>query len=994
MGLAGRSVRILMSPSSTNQYRVYLFGTFHIDVKAQPIRLPTRKTESLLAYLILYPGAHSREKLAALFWGDSSNAAARGSLRKALTLLRKNINGNIVVSNRESVQLNPSSPVWVDVIEFQQQARKFLIDPASHSNPNMWDLYQDDLLCDVYDDWVIPLREQYRLLYLDTKLRMVEILRAESEYKNAIMHAKEILAMDPANERAHQHLMFCYVTLGDRNKALHQFELCQNALRDELAVEPTRETQALYQWIKQTASKKSSLAARVTNLPIPISSFVGRNRELAKVKQLLSKARLVTLTGAGGSGKTRLAIHAATDLIDSFKDGVWWIELAPMTDPLLVPSAVAKALGIDGRSDLPLMDTLKKYLRVKQILLVFDNCEHLIDASAQLAESLLTSCAELKILATSRETLDLFGEIVWQVPTLSLPDVQDITLMDLLMQYEGIRLFAERAAAVNPSFAPNDEIAVALAQVCRRLDGIPLAIELAAARVKTMSITEIWERLDDRFQLLTAGNRTIQARHQTLRATVDWSYDLLTDEERRLFCRLSVFSGGWTRDAAEAVCSGERIEKGEVADLLARLVDKSLVTTDTVGERYGMLETLRQYAKEKLEESGEAHLFFKAHLEYFLKLAEDAEMLINGVDQMKGIRHLENELDNLRKALNWSKVNSFSRIAGIKLGTALWLFWKRSLRAGEGLMFLTHLLEKVSTEAVEEDDIYADALSAAGALAYIQSDFITAERYHKASLDIYRKLGNGNGIASSLQGLGNIALSQGIYESAQTLYQESLEVWKKMGMKIFMAGPFVNLGFIAYSEGKYNLAHSFAEDGKKIFQEFDNKAGIGFSLNLLGNIAYRQGDLHAARKHLEGSITIYRQAGDQFGEANAINSLAGVTLIEGNIDAASILCLNSLALLRKGGATESIVYCFETIAAIAIVRGQLLISAKIFGAAAAIRNNIKLALAPIDLPTYEHRIITLRDLLGEADLIAAWEAGLTLTMDEAVELAMTTVEKI
>ncbi|MGB7875056.1 MAG: BTAD domain-containing putative transcriptional regulator, partial [Anaerolineales bacterium] len=567
---------MVRTPPSSKSHCVFMLGAFHIEYGTQSIRLPTRKTDSLLAYLILHPGAHTREKLATLFWGDSSSAAARGSLRKALTLLRKYIDSKIVLADRENVQLNSAFPLWVDVLHIENLAKELLTDPSPDLHRCNEIIYQGDLLSNLYDEWVFPLREHYRKLYLDVMLRAVEQARAQSEYKIAIEYAQSILVIDMANERAHQHLMFCYVTLGDRNKALGQYDACQRALQAELAVEPARETRALYEWIKQADSDVPSLAARITNLPIPISSFVGRNRELAKIKQLLLNERLVTLTGAGGSGKTRLAVHAATDLIDSCKDGVWWVELAPLSDATLVPSAVAKAFGIDTRSDQPLTEILAGFLYQKQILLVIDNCEHLIEACAQLAEYLLLTCAELKILATSREALGLAGETVWQVPTMSLPDVQSITLVDLLMQYEGINLFIDRASGVRHDFALDEKNASTVAQVCQQLDGIPLAIELAAARIKTMSLEQIAERLEDRFQLLTVTNRTAQSRHQTLRAAIDWSYELLSEEERQLFCRLSVFSGGWTLNAAEAVCSGEGVEQKDILELLAHLVDKSL----------------------------------------------------------------------------------------------------------------------------------------------------------------------------------------------------------------------------------------------------------------------------------------------------------------------------------------------------------------------------------------------------------------------------------
>ncbi len=723
-----------------------------------------------------------------LYFGEtSSDAAARGSLRKALALLRKYIDRKIVLADRETIQLNPSFPLWVDVIQFEDQAHELIANqvpqPSRFSNIS----YQGDLLSDFYDDWILLLREHYRVLYLDLLYRAVEQSRAQSEYKLAIEYAHKILAIDMANERAHQHLIFCYITLGNRNKALKQYEICQQALRDELAVEPTRETQALHQWIKQSGSEAPSLAARLTNLPIPISSFVGRNKEITKIKQLLSNARLVTLTGAGGSGKTRLAIHVSTDLIDMFKDGVWWVELAPLTDPLLVPSAAAKALGLDGRSDQSMTKSLKKFLHTKNVLLVLDNCEHLIDACARLTEILLTSCAEIKILATSRETLSLIGEHVWLVPALSLPNVQNITLIDLLMQYEGIRLFAERAVAINPDFTPNDESALAIAQVCQRLDGIPLAIELAAARIKTMSIGEISDGLDDQFKLLTAQNRTAQTRHQTLRAAVDWSYDLLTVNEKKLLCRLSVFSGGWTLDAAKSVCSGEGLEEKEIPNLLARLTDKSLITIRADGQRYFMLETMRQYGDGKLIQSGEEDRVSQMYLNYYLEMAEIGEEKTRGPEQMEWHKWFKAEQDNLAGALERALNSTVTLEKGCQLVCDMCWHWGMT---GD-FVIMKHWLEVVLSRSVdlEGSPIRAEVLFNAGSYSVWGLQWLgpqDAKSMIQESLEIWRDLGSGFYLekARSLLTLGYIQKNYFDDEAGLEHIYESIDIFTKTGASL------------------------------------------------------------------------------------------------------------------------------------------------------------------------------------------------------------------
>ncbi|HEX6269551.1 MAG TPA: BTAD domain-containing putative transcriptional regulator, partial [Anaerolineales bacterium] len=540
----------------SNRLRLYLFGQFRIERGKRPVRLPTRKLESLLSYLILHPDPHSREKLAALWWGDVSDSQARASLRNALAILRKQLGNQLLLADRKVVQLNPTYPLWADALVFQAQATQLLSAPSPEPGILDLDLYSGDFLTEFYDDWILAERERLHDLYVEALLRLTQQMRARSEYQRALEYAQQVLASDTANERAHQHLMFCYVALGDRSAALRQYEACLRALREELAVEPSPTTKSLHQWIQQAPIGKPSLEAAITNVPIPLTSFVGRQHELAEVKKLLGTARLLTLTGPGGSGKTRLANQVAIDLVDAFRDGVWWVDLAALMDETLVSRTVAKTLGVSEAWNQPLNGMLINFLRSRHLLLVLDNCEHLSAECARLAGRLLSACPHLTILATSREALGLTGEYVWYVSRLSIPDPERAFQADQVMQYESARLFVERAVAVNPNFQLTEANALPVAQVCRRLDGMPLALELAAARVKVLPVQEMAARLDDRFGLLTGGSRTALPRHQTLRAAIDWSYDLLSEEERALFRRLSVFAGGWTLAAAEAVCAG------------------------------------------------------------------------------------------------------------------------------------------------------------------------------------------------------------------------------------------------------------------------------------------------------------------------------------------------------------------------------------------------------------------------------------------------------
>jgi predicted ATPase/transcriptional regulator with XRE-family HTH domain len=757
------------------------------------------------------------------------------------------------------------------------------------------------------------------------------------------------------------------------------------AARAELAVDrlahPTQDLPKIA-FVPPASSNKP-----ITNLPAPLTTFIGREKEQAEVIRLITTHRLVTLTGPGGIGKTRLSIKAGEACLRDFADGVWIVELAPILDSLLIPRTTAIAIGLRDEPQRPVIDMLSDYLRAREMLLILDNCEHLLDACAQLADTLLKRCPGLKILATSREILGILGEAVYPVSSLELPDLQE--LIDRFRDYESIRLFEERAQLAQINFSLTTHNASAVAKICTHLDGIPLAIELAAARIRTFSAEQIAARLDESFSLLTTGNRAALPRHQTLKSAIDWSYDLLSPTEQALFRRLSVFVNGWTLESAGSIYSDVHIQSEAVLDLLAQLINKSLVITQEEHgkSRYRMLETVRQYAQEKLLASGEAETYYDAHLNFFLKLAEEAEPHLKGAEQVQWIHRLEEELDNLRLALDRAVSIDTNQETALKLSSALWRFWQRSMRASEGSTYLARLLNQAPKGHASESIAYARALTAAGALAYFQSDYESAQAFRQRALDLFRQLSDQTGVADSLHGLGNIALSQGHYESARSMYEECLAIRQKLGQRESLSGTLGNLGLIAYNVGDYIAAHSLEMESYKIFQEFGNKAGICFTLNLLGYIARRQGDLQAARRYHEESIACYHQAADQWGLANALNGLAEVALAEGDLSAAFSLCRESLNLYRESGAKEGIVYCFETMATIAIIRKLSNKSAALFSAAAALRNTIGLPLTPIDLSNYEQNMLTLHEQLDDMAFKSAWKEGMMMSLDQMIEYA-------
>src|SRR5258705_4205762 len=482
------------------------------------------------------------------------------------------------------------------------------------------------------------------------------------------------------------------------------------------------------------------------NLPYQLTSFVGREQEIAQLKELVAKNRLVTVTGAGGAGKTRLAIEVASRLIDAFPDGVWLVELAALADPRLVPQAVAEALALADQRARPVIETLSAYLASKKLLFVLDNVEHLLEACVQFVDLVLRRSPDVAILVTSRERLGMTGELTYRVPSLTVPGPGDIVAPETLLAYDGVRLFVDRARLLRPDFSVTSENAASLASICYHLDGIPLAIELAAPRLRSMSVDELSGRLDQRFALLTDGSRAALPRHRTLRSTIDWSYDLLTEREQAMLRRVAVFAGGWTLASAEQVCAGDGIDASDIIEQLTPLVDKSLVVTDerAGATRYRMLQTVRQYALDRLRESGEETRWRASHLAYFVALAEEAGPKLRSAEQAQWLRRLEEEHENLRAALEWSLVEAGSK-GGLRLCGALGRFWWTRGHFTEGRQWCTRVLGKPGAE--ERTQERASVLNAAGVLSYHQGDYPAARALQEESLAICRELGDRFGIA-------------------------------------------------------------------------------------------------------------------------------------------------------------------------------------------------------------------------------------------------------
>ncbi|MGQ0550587.1 MAG: tetratricopeptide repeat protein [Armatimonadota bacterium] len=850
---------------------------------------------------------------------------------------------------------------------------------------------------------------------------------------------------------------------------------------------------------------------RTTNLPLQLTSFIGRARELDEIQERITTSRQLTLTGTGGVGKTRLAIEVASRVLTHFPDGVWLVDFSPLSDPMRVPQAVASTLGVQEETGRPLSEVLGDYLLSKRALLVLDNCEHLTAACADLAEHLLRRCPDIRVLATSREILGTAGELTYSVPSLSVPDLQRHAALAEATDSEAVRLFVDRAGLGQPDFVLTAANTPAILQICGRLDGIPLAIELAAARVKTLSIEDIARRLDDRFRLLTGGIRTALPRHRTLRAAMDWSYDLLSDAERILVRRLSVFAGGFTLESAEAVCAGEGIDPDDVLDVFTRLVDKSLVTVDRSGQtRYRQLEMIRQYARERLTAEGEADAILRRHRDFYVALVEEAEPHLHGPQQMEWLDRVAAEHDNARAALEWSLRQSDGE-PGIRLAAAMSSFWHARGYLAEGrewldrvlprtgavslenrmrallgagrlafaqddfgpakdifeqivplarecgdrraltlaLAWLGHaawhqgerargvelceeslalahavgdawttaiVLDEVSVVARHEGDhqrasslleqslaLFREAgdigevalcLSRLGALATDRADYRRAAGLIEEALNLQRRLGRRTAAASSLNRLGLIALAQGDWERAIGLCEAAAVIADELGKRSTAASVRVNAGVALLAKGDLERAGAIFEESLGVQRTYGDREDVASATAALGILARYQGDYVQARRLLEEGLNMLQQTGGVAGARTPLHQLAVplyqlglLALAEGEPEDAASILREALIQQQKRGDAQGIACSLEGLAGVMLARGIPGDSARLFGAADALREAIGAPLWPLDRVAYESDLREAKAALGDEAFAAAWSAGRGMSVNEAAQFA-------
>ncbi|MGH2452862.1 MAG: MerC family mercury resistance protein [Candidatus Methylomirabilales bacterium] len=854
-------------PEAPPKVSLRLLGGFSISLEDRLIgqkgwRL--RKARTLVKLLALAPDRRlHREEIAALVWPDLDPKAAANNFYQALHCARKVIdppNGPSHLRFADEI-LTLDGGVWTDVQGFTAAAAHAKSLRSVEAYRAAIAFYGGDLLPeDPYEEWALRRREQLRDSYLSLLFDLARLYEDRGEVAAAIEVLHALLGGDATNERAHSGLMRLYALSGDRAKALRQYEALRQVLRRELDVEPDSESQRLFAEIaagrfpRQPAEAMPEAVTAAgpaeerrreapTNLPEQGTTFVGRSVEVMRIGTMLNTRRLITLAGAPGCGKTRLAQEVGRAAISRFPDGTWLVDLAPVADPHLVPQTIAATLGASEQPGRSQADALVDHLKGRSLLLILDNCEHVLSASADLVSRLLQRSPSIQVIVTSREPLSIPEEETYEVRPLSLPE-ESATFPEGLARSEAVQLFTDRARAVRHSFRLTPDNAPAVAQICHRLDGIPLALELAASQLRALSAEQIAMRMEHALAF-RSRHEGIPLRHQTLRAALDWSHTLLGETEQMVFRRLGVFPGSFSLDAVEAVAGEDGVAAPAVLPALTRLLRASLVTAEPWSRevRYRLLETVRQYALEQLREAGEVETASARLVDWCVQLAERAEPGLGGPEHSLWMERLEAEYDTFRAALEFCRDRD--KPAGRRLAGALWQFWEGRGYFSEGRTWSENMLDRSAAPAV--DPASARALLGAGTLAGRQGDLEAARRLLEESLRLFRQAEDRWGIGWALDNLGMLALSAGEVERARTMLQESLEIFTHLGDRRGAACTLDNLGWTALLERDVAGARRHFEGALAIFQEIGDRRGMGRALGNLANLLRTQGDIRQAR---------------------------------------------------------------------------------------------------------------------------------------------------
>lgn len=986
---------------------IQLYGPVEVRIHGAPLpRLRSRKGTLLLAHLALRAGTPvDRTWLAGMLWPDSIDSQARANLRQILTDLRTALG-----REGDRLQVDGSRTVMLDLNGCELDTASFdalIAQGDRNSLAEAAALCRGPFMQDCDDESLYQEKHAHKHSAMEVLDTLARLDMETGSPESAAAWLRKLVIADPYRESAVRSLMIALASQGDYAGVTMAWRDLRERMRQELNQDPSAETTACFRDLRTQAGLRKTRPYVPTEplppdtekellpppghpgrLPSPLTNLVGREKAVRDVCERLSRSRLITLTGSGGVGKTRLSIQVAWESVASFTGGVRFVELAGITEPELVAQTAASALDVLETIGQEMAETLSTAIGDSEMLLLLDNCEHLIDACAYLTNRLLARCPKLRVLATSRQALGITGEVVWRVPSLSIPE-GDEPAGEEMLAYDSVRLFVERASDSQPGFALDPDNLRAITQICRRLDGIPLALELAAARLRVLTVEQIADRLDRRFELLTRGNRAALPRQQTLTALVDWSYDHLPAPEQRLFRELSVFAGGWTDAAAEAVCSAD--DDG-VFDLLASLVDKSLVNferQDAGESRYHLLETLREYGRLRLHEKGEERRTEQAHADWCLSVVREAATGMFGLDEEKWLHTLDREQENMRSALDHgvagrTDLGTLCRMTGL-LGT----YWTIRGRFTEARRWLDGAIK--ASEGTTDDEGRALVLNNAGLAAYHESDLASAERFHLECLDIRRRIQDRKGIAGSLNNLGLIHNKKGDGETARTLYLEALEVNREMENLPWQAINLNNLGNVSVEQGWLDDAKGYLEECLEINLKLGNKVGTANAYHNLGHLALQRGDHEAAYPLFMDVLQVARELGHDRLASSTLLGAATVALRRRDLAEARERLAETLKLAVDGSDSEMLAFVFASIGYYAFYRNCFEEAALLFGAEARQRERVSTILTPPDRAERTLQLEKIRQMLPDEEFEAAWNEGYQCEEAEAVRHAVASI---
>lgn len=1053
-------------------WALHLLGSPYLERDGTALVIQRRKVMALLVYLAVTGKSHARDSLATLFWSEHDQSSARAALRRTLSELQKTLGGELLLVEQDTIGLQPTCGLWLDLDEFHKGLAAYRShkhhpdDPCPsclHALAEAASLYQDEFLtgftlsdCPDFDEWQILQAEILHREQTSALSRLALGYTIAGEVAAAIAAAHSWLALDPIDEMAHRHLMQLYAWNGQRSEALRQYQKCARLLHDELGVAPLEETTRLYESIRSqkrqplpvASPKPAAPQSKPGNLPVQLTSFVGRGEELAAVREEISRpeVHLLTLTGPGGVGKTRLSLEVAASLTDQFPDGVFFVPLAAVRDAALVGPTIAHALGVREAQGNPPAEALKEFIRERQLLLVLDNFEHLTKA-APLVTELLASARRVKVLATSRVLLHVYGEHLHPVLPMKLPAPGGTAEPEDVQQPEAVQLFVERLRAVNAGFALTSENLRTLAELCSHLDGLPLAIELAAARawqISPQAMLSQWSKGSGAspLQTLTGGPRDFPARHMTMRNAIAWSYNLLNAGEQAAFRCMGIFEGGWRREAAAAITGKISTAEGEpapadssgspIADLHEALVDANLIQqSEAAGEvRFSMLETIREYALERLAEHGELEDARRRHAELFLSLAEAAKPQLFGAQQVLWKNRLEQEYGNLRAALKWA-VDCRSAQVALRLGSALGKFWYiyDPIYWTEGRKWLERALSLAPGDSLLEG-VRANALNEAGVLAWAQGDYGQAIQHFEACLALRKTSGDKVGIGSALGNLGLVAREQFDLASARAYQEQCLALKREMGDKPGIATALSNLGLVVADQGNYERAGALLEESLALNRELQNKAGltltlhnlagilvengadypralllleesldlsrklgshfflIPHTLNHLGTCSLNSGATEQARDFFDESLSLSRQSDNKYGISHALHGLGRLAHLGGRQAQAQELYQESISTLREINGLVGIIWNLICLADLACANGQAIRAATLLGASEKLRETTSICLPLNRRSAYEGAAASARSRLDVATYGEAWAKGRQMSVEQAIAYAL------